>query len=235
MPFAPVHVALYIDADNQASQNARALVLLLRDGFGASIVRATVAGNGNGKVTAGWVDVLREEIPDLPITEITVPCRKDAADAALIMALGADLADHLRVGTRVVVSRDTLLHAAAERVQASGGAVCLAYADCEIPTPRHPSLVTLLLPALTGRAAPSQRPPAAAAVPSVEPSAGTADLVARVRALCKLQPGGGYLATDVGNALSSLGYKSVAERRAIVAGFPGLKEKGGHPTKVLVF
>jgi len=236
IPFAPVHVALYVDADNQASQNARALIALLRDGFGIRIVRATVAGNGNGRVTAGWVDVLREEIPDLPITEITVPCRKDAADAALIMALGADLADHLRAGARVVVvSRDALLHAAAERVQAAGGAVCLAYADCEIPTPRHPSLATLLLPALPGRVAPSQRPPAAAAVPSVEPSAGTADLVARVRALCKLQPGGGYLATDVGNALSSLGYKSVAERRAIVAGFPGLKEKGGHPTKVLVF
>ena len=230
MPFAPVHVALYIDADNQASQNARALIALLRDGFGASIVRATVAGNSNGKVTAGWVDVLRQEIPDLPITEITVPCRKDAADAALIMALGADLADHLRVGTRVVmVSRDVLLHAAAERVQSAGCPVCLAYADCEIPTPRHPSLATLLLPA------PSQRPPAAAAAPRTVPLAGAADLVARVRALCKLQPGGGYLATDVGSALSSLGYKSVAERRAIVAGFPGLKEKGGHPTKVLVF
>ena len=107
MPFAPVHVALYIDADNQASQNARVLVSWLRDGFGIRIVRATVAGNGKGKVTAGWVDVLREEIPDLPITEITVPCRKDAADAALIMALGADLADHLRAGARVVVvSRD---------------------------------------------------------------------------------------------------------------------------------
>lgn len=187
-------------------------------------------------MTAGWVDVLREEVPDLPITDITVPCRKDAADAALIMALGADLADHLRVGVRVVVvSRDALLHAAAERVQASGGAVCLAYADCEIPTPRHPLLATLLLPALPGRAAPPDRPPAAAAAPRAEPPAGSSDLVARVRALCKPQSGGGYLATDVGNALSSLGYKSVAERRAIVAGFPGLKEKGGHPTKVLVF
>lgn len=236
IPFAPVRVALYIDADNQASQNARALIALLRDGFGASIVRATVAGNSNGKVTAGWTEALRQEIPDLVVTDITVPCRKDAADAALIMALGADLADHLRAGVRVVVvSRDALLHAAAERVQASGCAVCLAYADCEIPTPRHPSLVTLLLPALTGRAAPSQHPPVAAAAPRTEPLAGAADLVARVRALCKLQPGGGYLATDVGSALSSLGYKSVAERRAIVAGFPGLKEKAGHPTKVLVF
>jgi hypothetical protein len=61
------------------------------------------------------------------------------------MALGADLADHLRLGRRVVVvSRDALLYAAAERVQAAGGAVCLAYADCEIPTPRHPSLATLV-------------------------------------------------------------------------------------------
>ena len=236
MPFVPVRVALYIDADNQASQNARALIALLRDGFGASVVRATVAGNSNGKVTADWTEALRQEIPDLEITDITVPCRKDAADAALIMALGADLADHLRAGARVVVvSRDALLHAAAERVQASGCAVCLAYADCEIPTPRHPSLATLLLPALPGRAAPLQRPPAAAAAPRTEPPAGASDLVARVRALCKLQPGGGYLATDVGSALSNLGYKSVAERRAIVAGFPGLKEKDGHPAKVLVF
>ena len=236
MPFVPVRVALNVDADNQASQNARTLVALLRDGFGASIVGVTVAGNSNGKVTAGWAEALPQDIPDLAVKDITVPCRKDAADAALIMALGADLGDHLRAGTRVVVvSRDALLHAAAERVQASGCAVCLAYADCEIPRPRHPSLATLLLPALPGRALPSQRPPAAAVAPGNEPPAGTADLVARIRALCKLQPGGGYLATDVGKALSSLGYKSVAERRAIVAGFRGLKEKGGHPTKVLVF
>jgi hypothetical protein len=114
-------------------------VALLRDGLGASIVGATVTGNSNGKVTAGWAEALRQDIPDLAVTDIIVPCRKDAADAALIMALGADLGDHLRAGTRMaVVSRDAVLHAAAERVQAYGCADCLVYVDCEIPTPRHP-------------------------------------------------------------------------------------------------
>jgi hypothetical protein len=234
---------LYIDADNQAAQSAVALVELLRDGLGARIASATIAGNSDGKVGAGWSAALREQIPDLPINAIVVPCRKDAADAALILALGADLAEHLRVGTRVVmVSRDALLLAAAARAQSVGCRTYVAYADCEIPTARSPALTTLLLPALSGAGVPVERLPAVAVAPKApapidppQPQADVARGIAQVRAMCKQQSGGGYSATDVGQALAKIGYKTPPERKRVIAAFPGLREKGGHPHKLLVF
>lgn len=238
-----VRVALYIDADNQSPQSARALVELLRDGFGTRIACATIAGNSDGKVGAGWSAALREQIPDLPIDAIVVPCRKDAADAALILALGANLAEHLRDGTRVVmVSRDALLLAAAMRAQSVGCRIYAAYADCEIPTARNPALATLLLPAISGSDAPVKRLATAeveskASVPidAGQPQTEIAQVIAQVRAMCKQQPGGGYSATDVGQALVKIGYKTPSDRKRVIATFPGLREQGAHPHKLLVF
>ncbi|MBK1724088.1 NYN domain-containing protein [Thiocystis violacea] len=238
-----VRVALYVDADNQSSQSAGALIDLLHKGLGARLASATIAGNANGRVCAGWADALREQIPDLPIKSLVVPCRKDAADAALILALGADLAEHLRADTRVVlVSRDALLHAAAAQVKSAGCQVFIAYADCERPTARHPTLTTLLLPALSTSAATPERLPVAAVAPRAalskgasEPVLDVANLVAQVRSLCKQRPGGGYSPTDVGQALSNLGYKTPKDRKRVIATFPGLREQGTHPNKVLLF
>lgn len=239
----PVRVALYIDADNQSSQIAPALMDLLCDGLGARIIRATIAGNSDGKVSVGWSAALREQIPDLPINAIVVPCRKDAADVALILALGADLADHLRLGVRVVlVSRDALLLAAAERVKAFGCRIYAAYADGAIPTARSSGLTTLLLPAIPSAGTQTEVPPLVAITPqapapsdSVTTPADVAKVIAQIRALCKQQPGGGYSATDVGQALTTLGYQTPAARKRVIATFPGLREKGAHPHKLLIF
>jgi hypothetical protein len=242
-PRGAVRVALYIDADNQSSQSAGALVDLLHNGLGTHIVRATIAGNSDGKVTAGWSAALRKHIPDLPIKAIVVPCRKDAADAALILAMGADLAEHLRLGVRVVVvSRDALLLAAAAQAKSDGCRIYVAYADCEMPTARSPALTTLLLPVLSSAGVSVEHPPVVALAPkapstnvSPQPTSDVAKVIAQVRSLCKQQPGGGYSATDVGQALSKIGYKTPAERKGVIATFPGIREKGAHPNKLLLF
>ena len=238
-----VRVALYVDADNQSSQSAGALIDLLHHGLGACLASATIAGNSEGKVGAGWAAALREQIPDLPIQSFVVPCRKDAADAALILALGADLAAHRRDGTRVVlVSRDALLHAAAAQAKTVGCQVYIAYADSEIPTARSTTLTTLLLPALSTLGTSAGRLPVAAVAPRAAapqaaspPALDVGKVIAQVRSLCKQQPGGGYSSTDVGQALTKLGYKTPAERKRVIATFPGLREKGAHPHKFLLF
>ncbi len=240
-PPRPVSIALYIDADNQSSQIAQALIELLRDGFGARIAYATIAGNSDGKVSAGWSAALRKRIPGLAIGSIIVPCRKDAADAALILALGADIADHVRLGTRVVlVSRDALLLAAAERAKAAGCRIYAACTESGTPTARSPGLATLLLSALSGSIAQAEGQPLITPMPkapveSPAPKADIASVIAQVKALCKPQPGGGYSATDVGQALAKIGYKIPTERKRVIATFPGLREKGAHPHKLLVF
>lgn len=237
----PVRIALYIDADNQSSQLATALVELLRDGFGARIVHATIAGNSDGRVSAGWSATLRKQISELPIDTIVVPCRKDAADAALILALGSHLADHIRLGTRVVlVSRDALLLAAAERAKAAGCRIYAAYSESGTPTVRSPGIATLLLPAVPGSAAQADGPAPVAIVPKAPPEApppkaDLARVVAQVKAMCKPLPEGGYSTTDVGQALAKIGYKTPVERKRILATFPGLQEQGTHHRKRLLF
>lgn len=214
---------------------------MLCAGLGVRILHATIAGNSDGKVSAGWSANLREQIPALPISMIVVPCRKDAADAALILALGADLADHLRLGTRVVlVSRDALLLAAAERAKAAGCRIYVAYSDSGSLTARDPGLTTFLLPAVPGSGAQAEKPSSVTIVPKAPveasaPKVEVAKVIAQVRGMCKQQPGGGYSATDVGQALAKIGYKTPAERKRVIATFPGLRERGAHPHKLLVF
>lgn len=237
----PVCIALYIDADNQSSQIAHALIDLLRDGLGARIVHATIAGNSDGKVSAGWSAELRELLPELPINTLVVPCRKDAADAALILALGADLADHVRLGTRVVlVSRDALLLAAAERAKAAGCRIYAAYTESGMPAARSPEITTLLLPAVPGSGTHAEGQPVVTVVPKAQaeppaPKADVAKVIAQLKATCKQKPGGGYSATDVGQALAKMGYKTAAERKRVIATFPGIRESGANPNKLLVF
>lgn len=232
----PIRCALYIDADNQSSRNAAPLVDLLQDGLGAVICCATVAGNAQGRVGAGWTSALIEQIPGLPIQSITVPLQKDAADAALILALGSNLAEHIRTGTRVViVSRDALLLAAGKRAKAAGCRTYIAYSDGEVPTARSPTLTTLLLPASPDPIAPAERPAAAPRPSPPSPPDEMKALLAQVKTLCKPQPSGGYSSTDVGQALAKLGYRTPSARKKILATFPGLREKGAHPHKFLFF
>ena len=111
----------YIDADNQSAQSAADLVALFRDDLGVRELRAVIAGNNSGRQIQLWADELAAAAPGIETIALDCPSRKDAADLALIMELGANLAEHARCGDLVaIVSRDDLLVGAAERTKAQG-------------------------------------------------------------------------------------------------------------------
>ncbi|EIC22489.1 NYN domain-containing protein [Thiorhodovibrio frisius] len=240
--------ALYIDADNQSAHSAAALVEVLQQDIGGHIALVIVAGNNKANRNESWINALREQIPDLPIENLSVPCRPNAADIALILALGEGMAEHRLNQTRVViVSRDTLLLDAAEQIKRSGVRLFVAYSDGEVPTARRTNLLTLLLPSPiessrepvitvtpTGaRTAPSPTPLQSAPSDTVKTEVAAA--VAYVRANCQKQPGGGYSSSEVGQALAKLGYSTPAERRHILAQFPKFQTQGSGAQKCLVF
>lgn len=237
-------VALYVDADNQSPQSAKALLSLLQADFDARVISATIAGNNHGQQLDSWRDELLSAVPDLTVHPLNAPHRKQGADVALLMALGADLEGHIRDRVLVViVSRDDLVIAAAEQAKARGCRTVIAYADGEIPTARNPQLTTLLLPALVKPIAVAHPPPvviqpttpSAPAQPAVlNHNDGVASVLAQVRGMCKQKPGGGYSATDVGQALSKLGYDKAARAR-FLASVPGLKKQGTGPNVTLIF
>ncbi|UHD18430.1 NYN domain-containing protein [Thiocapsa bogorovii] len=237
-----VSVALYVDADNQSAQCAAPLLNLFRTEFKARVVSATIAGNNLGQKIDDWRSALLAEDPDLAIQALPAPHRKNGADIVLLMALGAALDAHLSEQTLVVVvSRDDLLIGAAEQAKARGCKTLVAYADSDIPTARNTQLTTLLLPALKPANAPwpksvsvVQPPPvviqASKPEPPVQPMPLTVGkdakaVLAKVRGLCKQQPGGGYPASAVGQALQKLGYDKAA-RASFLKSTPGLKKMG---------
>lgn len=237
-----VSVALYVDADNQSAQCAEPLLNLFRTEFNARLISATISGNNLGQKIDDWRSALLAEIPDLAIQVLPAPHRKNGADIALLMVLGAALDKHLREQALVVVvSRDDLLIGAAEQAKARGCKTLIAYADSDIPTARNTQLTTLLLPALkpadpalTKPVSVVQPPPVviqtSSSAPPVQPLPMTAGkdakaVLAKVRNLCEQQPGGGYSATQVGQALSKLGYDKVARARFLKS-TPGLKKQG---------
>ena len=143
----------------------------------------------------------------------------------------------------VIVSRDELVIGAAEQIKARGCRTLIAYADSEIPTARNPHLTTLLLPTLAkpvsiARAAPVVVPAATATHPAHPPDqAPDGDLesvLAKLRGMCAQQPGGGYCPSDVGQALSKLGYDKAARKRFLKS-VPGVTARGTGPDKVLEF
>jgi hypothetical protein len=178
------------------------------------------------------------------VNPLTAPHRKQGADVALLMALGAELERHIREREVVViVSRDDLVIGAAEQAKARGCKTLVAYADGENSTARNSLLTTLLLPAVVKPI--SVVHPAPAAVVAVTrpqpvhptpptPNDEAATVLAQVRAMCTQQPGGGYSATDVGQALSKLGYDKAARAR-FLASVPGLQKRGTGANIVLVF
>jgi hypothetical protein len=224
-----------VDADNQSAQCAAPLLALFRTALTARIISATIAGNNLGQKIDDWRSALLAEIPDLAIRALPALHRKNGADIALLMALGAALETHLHEQALVViVSRDDLLIGAAEQAKARGCKTLIAYADSDLQAARNTQLTTLLLPALTKPVSVVQPPPvvvqaanSAAPVHPVPQAAGkdAQAVLARLRDLCQRQPGGGYSATQVGQALSKLGYDKAARAR-FLASAPGLKKKG---------
>ena len=228
-------VALYVDADNQSPQCAKAVLSLLRSDLDARVVSATIAGNNHGQQVDCWRDELVSVFPDLVVHALTVPHRKQGADVALLMALGAGLERHLRERELVVIiSRDDLVIGAAEQAKAYGCRTLIAYVDSEIPTARNPHLTTLLLPAFAKPLAGNPQSPVAS--PAAQGPNGTVtSVLAQLRSMCTQKPGGGgYAATDVGQALSKLGYDKAARAR-FLASVPGLVKRGTGTNTVLIF
>jgi hypothetical protein len=233
-----VAVALYIDADNQPAHCAKPLVALCRADFSARIIGATVAGNNLGQQIDGWREGLLAEQPDLAVQALPVPPRKDGADIALLMALGADLEDHLRDQVLVImVSRDDLLIGAAEHAKARGCKTLIAYADSDLQTARRSQLTTLLLPVPnkpTAVAASAPTAPSASAPASPHAQDDVQALLHELRSLCQPQPGGGYPAGIVGHALAKLGYDKAARTRFLTT-TPGVRKQGSGASLAYLF
>jgi hypothetical protein len=194
--------------------------------FNAAIVHAVVAGNDNGRVVAEWTAALGEALPNCRIDPVEVPCRPDAADVALIMALGRAIdAPERPADTLVMLSRDHILHAAAECAQQQGVRAILAWAAGATPPSRPRELPTLLLSGGIDSAGVG------------EGSSGKPDtddpvlLVRELRARCKPHDDGSYPASYVGHALSQMGYKTKAERDRALARIPHILAISSGATK----
>jgi len=234
----PATACIYIDADNQSCQCAKSLANLLRNELGLQVTRIVLAGNNHGKEIENWRVALADELPDVEPLIFHVSSRKQAADAALIMELGANLERHRHDRERIIiVSRDDFLVGAAEHAKTKGCLVLVAYAHSEIPAARSTRLTTVVLPAVSKPFCPV--PPADQSVTAPSAPTKTADVVrtviAELRKLCTKQPGGGYTASAVGQALIKLGFDTKAKRARFLKAIPGLHEQGSGPDKVLVF
>lgn len=234
-----VSVVIYIDADNQSPQCAKPLANLLQTDLGLQVTRIVLAGNNHGKEIENWRDALATELPNVEVVALQVSSRKQSADAALIMEIGANLERHLHDRDRVViVSRDDFLVGAAEHAKTKGCRVLVAYAHSEIPAVRSTWLTTLVLPAVskpTGQTLPAaDKSVKTSSVPVKTVDVLTA-VIAELRVMCAGQPGGGYTANEVGQALCKLGFDTKEKRTQFLKAIPGLQERGTGADKVLVF
>ena len=232
-------VVLYIDADNQSAGCVGSLLGLFGQMLVSKVAEAVVAGNNHGKEIDRWRSALIAQDSGIAVQRLEVPSRRQAADAALVMALGQDLEKRIRDGDLVVVvSRDEFLIRAAEQALSRGCNVMLAYVGGEIPVARHTELITLVLPAIKGPetapapdsgAQPASPSPVGGSDPTVEAT------LFKLREACPQQPGGGYASSDVGQALYNLGYKTPKDRQRFLQSVPGLESRGTGTKKVLVF
>ena len=144
----------------------------------------------------------------------------------------------------IVVSRDFLLLEAAEQAAELGCRVMLAYSDSSIPSARNSQLTTLLMPTISK---PSGDGKQSTAHPQADPEnskmavntakvnkKSPAEILAALRKMCTKQPGGGYTASAIGQALSELGFDLKA-RRAFLKSVPNLGTRSSGRGKLLTF
>jgi hypothetical protein len=241
-PAAARSAVLYIDADNQLPLCAEILVEVCRIDLAVDLLRAVIAGNNSGRQVANWSEALRDGAGDIPIQAITVPTRKEAADLALVMELGANLKDHIASGDLIViVSRDDFLIGAAERARSLGCACIIAYATGAPVNPQGTSLPTLILP-MPDRGVPASAAPRGALATEPSSTAGnaqaaaptTSQILTKVRAELPQQPGGGYGAGPLGTLLAQLGLDAAA-RKQFLSKTPGVRTVGSGPNKRYLF
>ena len=253
----PGAAALYIDTDNQSPLLVQPLLNTLDDHLNVPIAEITIAGNNVGKRLDQWRDHLTQTETAIGLRVLEVPARKEAADIALILELGANLGRHIDERQLVIVmSRDALLIGAAEQARARGARVLLAYGDSAMPSSENSELTTLLLPSLSkarsviqATTPPETQPATQSASQSAADSAlntlsgivpmvdsnSVASVVAGLRQMCPKQPGGGYQPTHVGQALAKLGFVDAAARKKFLKSVPNLVARGAGAEKRLVF
>ncbi|MBB1072959.1 NYN domain-containing protein [Rhodoferax sp. 4810] len=235
---------LFIDADNQSSRHAGSLFALFEQTFHYRIIEAVIAGNAQHHGVEQWQAALLNCNADLTVTTYVVEKQKDAADVALILALGANLARYQQQHSCVVlVSADELFATVARQVQALGGRIVLAHGNSSV-LKRHAELSVILLPDDTPVATNSPpvvaltcavvAPSATPAVPALPAATDIAKLVRLVQEQCKKATGGGYATNEVGQVLAKLGYDQAA-RRKIVTSIPGVTTYKEGSTTYLVF
>lgn len=89
--------------------------------MGLQVTRIVLAGNNHGNEIENWRGALATELPDIEPLVLQVSSRKQSADAALIMEIGANLELRLRYRERIIiVSCDHFLVGAAERAKTKG-------------------------------------------------------------------------------------------------------------------
>ena len=208
---------IYVDADNQPAGLAAALLGALA-ARGLTPQAVEIFGNVTATRPARWQDALSSH-PSLAgrVRLHRVPCHKEAADAALMLALGARLGQHIAAGHEVViVSRDNSLLACAERIQHLGCRALVCHA-AETPSQAAVPTVALETAPLPARSA-TQSPSAVKATPDR-----LGRLIAMLRRRAAPCPGGGYRKSCVGTLLRRAGLDR-AGRAAFLASLPGLRE-----------
>jgi hypothetical protein len=233
---------LYVDADNQLPLCAGTLVETCRVDLAVGAMRAFIAGNNSGRQVDNWSEALRAGAEDIAIHALKVPTRKEAADLALVMELGANLKDHIASHELVIiVSRDDFLIGAAERARSLGCTCIIACGTGAPVSPRDTSLPTLILPmpdkGTMASTAPRPNAPAAPSPVAFSPDTAaltSSQILAKVRAELSQQPGGGYAAGPLGSLLAKLGLDADA-RKQFLSEARGVRTLGSGPEKRYLF
>lgn len=132
---------IYVDADNQPAVLSAALLRALRDRHLAPC-RAEVFGNIKSNGLAPWAEHLRQDAALASCVRVhEVPCFDQSADVSLMLALGGSLDKLRRDRTHVViVSRDNVLLACAQRLKDFGLRVLVVHHSAPAPRFKVPRL-----------------------------------------------------------------------------------------------
>lgn len=231
---------VFVDADNQTPALAKPLLRFLAS-IGHRAGRVFVAGNGSGDRVTSWETALSEIHPDVQIFAHVAPMRKQSADVRLMFELATLY--HGRPNPQAViliVSRDDLLLAAAEALNAQGHHVLITVGASAPAVPLATELPVVVLPVPQTAAQPASRETTerGEVKQNLPPGGGDAQIVSaavtKIRQALSQSKGGGYAASDVGQVLAQMGHDK-ATRARIVKAIPNLKETGAGADKRLVF
>jgi hypothetical protein len=204
---------VYVDTDNQGPALAPTLLRRVQElGLRAGTVH--LFGNERAPQLAAWRAALEAAgFPSSDLHLTRVPCRRQAADVAQLLALGGGLAAHVDGrAAAVIVSRDNLLLAAAERLQDLGASVLVCHGPGAPSHCRAPTHVLGSVPATAQHE--------------------TLSLVTLRRRAVPSEPCGGYRKSLVGSFLRRQGFDR-GRRAAFLASLPGLQSRRAGSDRLL--